>query len=176
MALASLVAPTEAFQPSTRSFHTARAQDQIVRQSTTPEVVESAKTAGDDSELEALTADIVSKLRFREVQRELERREVDTTGTFTTMRTRLMELADDANNGEQNTEGSHDVHVISNDALNTVSLDLAMAFIVREFFKYSLVSDIFPDSHPVPFLPRHSKIREYHSKIIRIQISISTIC
>lgn len=112
---------------SNGSFRATRVQEQIVRMSTAPKVEEitSATTVGDKTELDALTADIVSKLRFREVQRELERREIDTTGTFTTMRTRLMELATD---GKKDDDVAGDVHVISNDALNTAFKKTGISF------------------------------------------------
>ena len=68
-----------------------------------------------------LTHDIISKLRFREVQRELKRRELDTSGTFTDMRKRLRLLVPGNTEKEQNTESGTSVHVIGEDALNAVS-------------------------------------------------------
>lgn len=124
IALAALVAPAMAFQPSAGSFRVARGQGQISRMSTAPEVEESTKTSDGKMQLEGLTADLVSKLRFREVRRELEIREIDTTGTFTTMRTRLMDLTIDGKKEEQ----SNDIHVISEDALNSAFKDKGISF------------------------------------------------
>jgi len=118
--LASLTTLSTAFQPNGVSFRAARGQQQIVRKVTAPEVEEETNTSGssenDSTELKALTTDIVSKLRFREVQRELERRELDTSGTFTDMRTRLKELATTDN--KESSETDEDVRVIGEDALN----------------------------------------------------------
>ena len=82
-----------------------------------------------------MTVDIISKLRFREVQRELERRELDTSGTFTSMRERLRHAAmaettttttttnGDHHQAEQNAENN--VRVIDEDSLNSVCLNHA---------------------------------------------------
>jgi pentatricopeptide repeat protein len=43
----------------------------------------------DDINNESLTNDVISKLRFREVQRALQHRNLDTTGTFSAMKERL---------------------------------------------------------------------------------------
>jgi len=80
-----------------------------------------------------LTDDIVSKLRFREVQQELERRDLDTSGTFTSMRKRLRQVA----TGASEIEGrSHDdnvirdakIRVIGEDALNDAFKNTGIAF------------------------------------------------
>mmetsp|Transcript_23096 Transcript_23096/g.54537 ORF Transcript_23096/g.54537 Transcript_23096/m.54537 type:complete len:739 (+) Transcript_23096:182-2398(+) len=123
VALASLVAPTTAFQPTTGSFRSAQKQEQIVLRSTSPEVEETTEPS---VELEHLTADIVSKLRFREVERELVRRDVEPSGTFTSMKTKLMELTIDGKKEEQ--IDSADVHVISKDALNSAFKETGIAF------------------------------------------------
>jgi len=70
-----------------------------------------------------LTKDLVSKLRFREVQRELELRDLDTSGTFTSMRTRLRQLATDGSEeeNEQSKDSGKEIRVIGEDALNNVS-------------------------------------------------------
>jgi hypothetical protein len=78
--------------------------------------------------VEKLTVDIVKKLRFRQVQRELELRKLDTTGTFTDMRQRLQNLATvETTNGEHHHHAEQtkkeDVRVIDEDTLNAVSFD-----------------------------------------------------
>lgn len=52
-----------------------------------------AMEAAADSNVESLSTDLISKLRFREVRRELERRSLDNTGTLTAMKDRLREAA-----------------------------------------------------------------------------------
>ena len=121
--LASLAATSTSFQPNRVSIRTGPGHQHVVRSVTAPEVAEEGTKAAESShsaELKALTTDIVSKLRFREVQKELELRELDTSGTFTDMRTRLKELATDDGNTKIN-EIEEDVRVIGEDALNTVS-------------------------------------------------------
>ena len=78
-------------------------------------------TEVDEDVTTKLTHDIISKLRFREVQRELERRELDTSGTFTDMRQRLRLLVPDKTEKEQPYETGTNAHVIGEDALNAVS-------------------------------------------------------
>jgi len=121
--LASLAVTSTSFQPNRVSLRTGPGHHHVVRSVTAPEVVEDGTKAAessqnDSAELKALTTDIVSKLRFREVQKELELRELDTSGTFTDMRTRLKELATDVGNTKIN-EIEEDVRVIGEDALNT---------------------------------------------------------
>ncbi len=48
-----------------------------------------------ESKMDSLTSDLISKLRFREVQRELERRALDASGTLSTMKNRLREATMD---------------------------------------------------------------------------------
>ena len=91
----------------------------ITRMST--EVDEDIDTKNDNkkSQMKGLTKDLVSKLRFREVQKELELRDLDTSGTFTSMRTRLRQLATDGE--EHDYDKRKEIRVIGADALNNVS-------------------------------------------------------
>jgi hypothetical protein len=94
----------------------------VTRMST--EVDEDIDTKNDNkkSQMIGLTKDLVSKLRFREVQRELELRDLDTSGTFTSMRTRLRQLATDGSEEEEQNKGQgKEIRVIGEDALNNVS-------------------------------------------------------
>ena len=68
------------------------------------------------SATESLTNDIISKLQFREAQRELQRLELDTTGTLSAMRDRLRE----ATVQRSNTEADSEVRVIDEEKLNKV--------------------------------------------------------
>lgn len=114
----------------------------------------SSGTADAATELENLTRDIVSKLRFREVLRELERREMDTSGTFTDMRQRLLHAAaaagDVADRSSEKNDGSDDVRVIDQEFLNAVSrqnssstgpfVALLCLLLISRFFSVSLVA------------------------------------
>ena len=124
IALASLATPSMAFQPSGTSIRALHGQQQTITRVTAPGVEEETKTSGssstESSELKALTLDIVSKLRFREVQKELELRELDTSGTFTDMKFRLKQLVTDEDSNKSN-DSSEDVRVIGEDELNKVS-------------------------------------------------------
>lgn len=131
IALASFAVPSLAFQSNIVSFRSGQGQQQIVRMVIAPEVEEdttaSVSPQSDSTALKALTVDLVSKLRFREVQKELERRELDTSGTFTDMRTRLKQLATDDVNKEINENGA-DVRVIGEVALNNAFQQKGIAF------------------------------------------------
>ena len=72
--------------------------------------------------MESLTNDLISKLRFREVQKELERRALDTGGTLSTMKNRLREAAMVGMNVPMPMDGSdgHATAVIDVDALDEV--------------------------------------------------------
>lgn len=76
---------TDAFVPAK---HNGRALPVAVLQSA---VVD--ENVGMDTNMESLTNDLISKLRFREVQKELERRALDTKGTLSNMKDRLRESA-----------------------------------------------------------------------------------
>ena len=51
--------------------------------------------AGPSTMIDTLTIDLISNLRFRQVQKELELRELDTSGTLTDMKQRLRHVAVD---------------------------------------------------------------------------------
>jgi len=121
VALASMVSSTMAFQPNAASF---RGQQHSVRMTATTEIEESTEISGESPEMQHLTADLVSKLRFREAKKELERREIDSTGTFTDMKSRLLELMPDAPTADV----ISDVHVIEKDALNSAFKEKGIAF------------------------------------------------
>lgn len=123
--LAILVDPCLAFNPNGVSFQ----GQKVIRRSTTAARM-STEVDGDletseknsNAELDALTDDIVSKFRFREVKRELELRDLDTSGTFTSMRKRLRLVAtEDSEEQGENKSGKEDVRVIGESALNNVS-------------------------------------------------------
>jgi hypothetical protein len=92
--------------------------------------IETTAAAADNHDVgikfDHLTDDIVSKLRFREVQQELERRDLDTSGTFTSMRKRLRQVATGASEIEERSRDDNvirdaKIRVIGEDALNDVS-------------------------------------------------------
>jgi len=124
--LTLLVDPCLAFNHNGVSFQ----GQKVIRISTTAarmstEVDGDLKTSekSSNAELDGLTDDIVSKLRFREVQRELELRDLDTSGTFTSMRKRLRLVATDETEEQNENEnksksGKEDVRVIGENALN----------------------------------------------------------
>lgn len=99
-------------------------QRRSIEVSSTAGVDTDVKTAtdsnSDEKTIVALTEDIVSKLRFREVQRELEIRDLDTSGTFTCMRNRLREVASNDFVGENSntSEDQTSTRVIGEDAVN----------------------------------------------------------
>ena len=117
--LALFISPSDAFMTS-RVQHAA---SPVTLHSTAEAVeTETAAKAG----IEKLTVDVVSKLRFREVQRELEARQLDTSGTFTSMRQRLLNVAAQEGGGVNGTNGEKkaaSVRVIDSDSLNNVSSD-----------------------------------------------------
>lgn len=72
-----------------------------------------------------LTVDFISKLRFRQVQKELELRQLDTTGTLTDMKQRLRHIAATVTSQDvQGVENAADpaTLVIDDDALNMVRI------------------------------------------------------
>ena len=74
-----------------------------------------------------LTNDLISKLRFREVQRELERRQLETSGTLSAMKNRLRE----ATIGTIRLENMEDVREIDGDALDEVSKESSSLYTER---------------------------------------------
>lgn len=70
-----------------------------------------------ESKLDSLTSDLISKLRFREVQRELERRALDASGTLSAMKNRLR-AATVGVKDPGTTEGSTKSRIIDTDAIN----------------------------------------------------------
>jgi len=96
IALASLAAPSAAFQPSRAGVMASKGRPGVVRSVTAPEVEAEtdslAASQNESTKLTTLTLDIVSKLRFREAQQELERRDLDASGTLSEMRSRLKDL------------------------------------------------------------------------------------
>jgi len=131
IALASFAATSTAFQPGNVGFRSSKRQSQNVRMETAPEVEAETdilvSSKNGSAELKTLTMDIISKLRFREVQRELERRDLDTSGTFTEMRTRLKNLAIDKSN-KGNVKEEEPVRVIGEKALNNAFEKKGIAF------------------------------------------------
>lgn len=84
-----------------------------------PTAVRSAvveETAGLNTRMESLTNDLISKLRFREVQRELELRDLETSGTLSVMKNRLREATVSATQVGRAKES----HEIDGDALDEV--------------------------------------------------------
>lgn len=78
-----------------------------------------AEVASTDSATGSLTNDIISKLQFREAQKELERLQLDATGTLSAMRSRLREATSQSSETEVNgTNG--EVRVIDEEKLNEV--------------------------------------------------------
>lgn len=131
IALASLATPSAAFQPNRVSFGTAERRQLVGRSISASEVeaeTKSSPASSDKSstELKGLTKDLISKLRFREVKSELERRDLGTTGTFTDMKTRLKEIAVDKVEDISNVDD--DVRVIGEDVLNDAFQQKGIAF------------------------------------------------
>jgi len=133
IALASLVAPAMAFQPNGGSFRAAQGQEHIIRRAASPEVEEDismdASASASAPASTSLTMDLVKKMRFREVQREVERRELDTSGTFTDMKTRLKQLATDETTDEQSNDSEQTVRVIGENALNNAFKEKGIVFV-----------------------------------------------
>jgi hypothetical protein len=123
--LAFLVNQSEAFSHG----GSCRVSSSMVLKSTTAQVEEMTSVSSKRG-IDNLTVDIISKLRFREVQRELERRQLDTSGTFTSMRERLRHVAmaetneenshDNAASSQQSKNDAGNVRVIDEDSLNSV--------------------------------------------------------
>jgi hypothetical protein len=86
------------------------------------------------SMMATLTSDIISKLRFRQVQKELELRQLETSGTFTDMKKRLMHIAADAGTDKSGTS-QDDVLVIDEDAINSVRAVLPKHFLYVVVFR-----------------------------------------
>ncbi len=110
----SWAAQSAAFQPIGVSTHKTRGEQLIARKVAAPEIEEETETG-----MTTLTRDLVSKLRFREAKEELERRELDASGTLTDMRSRLRELAVDGET-DQNSSANANVRVVDAEALNNV--------------------------------------------------------
>lgn len=103
---------SEAFVPSK---HTGRVPSTSLLKGVA--VDETVDQVASDSKIEALTNDIISKLRFREVQKELEMREMDSSGTLSAMRSRLREVTLSTTVSPKN--GAETLN-IDEDALNEV--------------------------------------------------------
>ena len=83
--------------------------------------VEVEKGAGQSTVIDTLTTDLISKLRFRQVQEELERRELDTSGTLTDMKQRLRHVAVDGTTTTNGTaQQKSQTTVVDENALNSV--------------------------------------------------------
>lgn len=87
------------------------------RSSLQSSVVEEPTTS---SKVESLTHDLISKLRFREVQRELEIRALDTSGTLSAMKNRLREAAVVVKEAMPMKGVDEETRVIDGDALDEV--------------------------------------------------------
>jgi len=118
----SWAAQSAAFQPIGVSTHKTRGEQLIARKVAAPEIEEETETG-----MTTLTRDLVSKLRFREAKEELERRELDASGTLTDMRSRLRELAVDGET-DQNSSANANVRVVDAEALNNAFQDTGIAF------------------------------------------------
>ncbi|KAG7366982.1 PPR: pentatricopeptide repeat domain containing protein [Nitzschia inconspicua] len=121
--LALFISPGEAFFPSSsRQQHAPRSPTEIQSTAEASTASNAVTATTPKKGIEKLTLDIVSKLRFREVQRELEARQLDTSGTFTDMRQRLRHVAvtegSDDQMAQKQTNGSEKVRVIDEEALN----------------------------------------------------------
>lgn len=79
--------------PSTNAFLPLKQNGQSHVTFVRSTVVDKTTQTDVESKMDSLTYDLISKLRFREVQRELERRALDATGTLTAMKIRLREAA-----------------------------------------------------------------------------------
>ena len=117
--LALFIAPSEGFM-TTRVQNAANP----VSLQSTAEAVETETAAAPKAGIENLTVDIASKLRFREVQRELEARQLDTSGTFTSMRQRLLNVAaqEGGVNGTNGEKKATNVRVVDSESINSVSI------------------------------------------------------
>jgi hypothetical protein len=95
--------------------------------------------------IENLTVDIVAKLRFREVQRELEARQLDTSGTFTNMRQRLRHVATVSLDDEsiRLPQKSDNVRVIDEESLNNVSVAHRTSGLIRSSSFFENLMDSF---------------------------------
>jgi hypothetical protein len=127
--LALFVTPGDAFFPASsstdRRHPPVSSRTVIYSTAEAPPAPDAATAATPKKGIEKLTIDIVSKLRFREVQRELEARQLDTSGTFTDMRQRLRHVAakegGDEPTAQKKPKESGNVRVIDEESLNNVS-------------------------------------------------------
>lgn len=155
---------------------------------TTTEAAAISEETNTKVKLESLTRDIVSKLRFRELQRELERRQMDASGTYTDMKQRLLHVAtidDEENEGtggsttspssEMNGSDSDDVRVIDQDFLNTVSCPRQNHGFLSSFLFVLCCQrgDSLPTTTNTP--PTHSRCR-YVSLTIYVFVILPLSC
>jgi hypothetical protein len=82
-------------------------------------VEDKATSTTTETAFDSLTVDLISKLRFRDAQRELEQRDLDTTGTLSAMRDRLRQVAGGKDYAMQTAHDS--IYVIEEETMNKVS-------------------------------------------------------
>jgi hypothetical protein len=82
-------------------------------------VDDKATSTTTETPFDSLTLDLISKLRFREAQRQLEQRDLDATGTLSAMRDRLRQVADGKDSAMQTAQDS--TPVIDEETMNKVS-------------------------------------------------------
>jgi hypothetical protein len=89
------------------------------------------------SKMDTLTTDLISKLRFRQVQKELELRQLETKGTFTELKQRLKHVAVDGTattSGTSTRNGDSGMMVIDDNALNSVRVTSYVACLSMRVF------------------------------------------
>ena len=107
----------------------------------TPETSDSTTTEGSTttttttSPNESLTNDIISKLRYRDIVKELEQRDLDTSGTLSDMKDRLRQVT--MIDGEAMTtknKNADETYDIDKEALDKVCLSFFCVFMLYQFF------------------------------------------
>jgi hypothetical protein len=85
--------------------------------------IEADTTSAQDDGIN-LTRDMIKKLRFREIQHELQRRELDASGTLSAMRDRLRQVSNPMGELSLPDDDDHeyDIHTRNGADLNDVSM------------------------------------------------------
>jgi hypothetical protein len=112
LAILSISASLEASD----AFSTSKAQNGRNAQSALLSTMTEAAPAS-ETKIESLTHDVISKLQFREAQKELESQQLDASGTLSEMRNRLREAALIRSVGSKD---AGEVKVIDQERLNEV--------------------------------------------------------
>lgn len=124
-------------------------------------------TGSADTGLETSTNGNISKLRFREVRRELERRNLDTSGTFTDMKKRLLLHSDEKQGSKHTDENKTTLSLVDEGDLNAAFEAKGITFQNKEdadFDFNNMVQEVLSLSEKVHW---KSAARRFKQLIIR---------